>query len=409
MRYYHFVLFAFLLIGHIGKAFSYSFNDTARKIKAHPQVKSLIEEMKRIGEEGQAESSWGDPKLGINARNFPVQSLANDETPMTGVEVSLSQNFPLSFKYSHIEDSYKRLALATKHQAEEQKRALLILLWNLAATKRKLTSDLAILKENIQWVENMLKVSKRLYANGKLSQQALLELQIRKSELEAQTVNVQGSLSQTEAALSYLGSEGELELASVPWSLLEEAGNKKAPAAVNPAELALVEKTKAAQEMVKAKTLNYIPDVTLSAGYVKRNEDIDDVGDFVGAGISLSLPLSSKRYAQKDAAVAASLKAASELRNYRVKRLSELAQLESEIHQTKKELEIVEKRSLVFAKSSREITAKAYGLGNATYIELLQAELKYQDLLMKRNALQARLTSKNAAYLYLRGDSLHGK
>lgn len=45
-----------------------------------------------------AKSSWGDPKFGVAARNFPKETLANDESSMTGIEYYLSQNIPLTTK-----------------------------------------------------------------------------------------------------------------------------------------------------------------------------------------------------------------------------------------------------------------------------------------------------------------------
>lgn len=389
---------------------AYSFKELSKFIEKHPRIEAMLNEVESIRSEGKVKSSWGDPRFAVNARNFPKDSLANDETPMTGVEYSLSQSFPLTGKFGNIEDSYEALAKSKSLDAAAQRRALVQLLWNYAAMKRNLQQDAKIIEENIGWLGDMLKVSNRLYANGKVSQQAVLELEIRKSELEAQLSNKKHSLKEVEKSLGYLaGGEktlgGELALESVPWNILEfKASKERVP---DETELSLKEKIKASDLMLSAQKLSYVPDVTLSVGYVQRDEDVDPHGDFVSAGVSFSLPLSQKESSEVDGAFAQKLRARNALKDYKLKRKAQMQALEHEIAKMRDELKIIDERSLVYAGSSRKVTSKSYGLGSASYIELLQAELKYQNLLLRRNDLQRRLTSQKVEYLYLRGDRLY--
>lgn len=400
-----FVIFLFIFVQN--ESFAYTFDQVSKKVREHPKVETLISAVKATEEEGAAKSSWGDPRFGINARNFPKETLADDQSPMTGIEYSLSQNIPLTTKYGNIERSYKNLVKSQLYDVVHQKRSLIQILWNLAIVKRNLGQDVKIIKENVGWLDNMIKVSKRLYANGKLSQQAVLELQIRKSELEAELSNKRHTLAHAEESLKYLSGDlpGELELESVPWKLLKIEFKKQYPS--NEKELALKEKIQASDLMLKAQKLSYVPDISFSLGYIKRDQDIDEHGDFVSAGISFSLPLSKKEYAEVDGAFAQKLEAQHQLKNYHLKRTSELKGLEHQIMKMQDELKILDKKSLVFARSSREITSKSYGLGGASYIELLQSELKYQNLLLRQNSLNADLAAKTIEYLFLRGDELY--
>jgi len=386
---------------------AYTFKAAASKIKEHPQVMALINEAQALESKAKSESSWGDPILSIKASNFPQDSLADNRTPMTGIQFSLSQRVPLTTKYSKIEQSYLYLSKSQKFDALNQKRVLMQLLWGIAIEKRKFFQNREILKENLGWLKNMIKVSKRLYTNGKISQQALLELQIRQSELEAQISNISFSLKDIERQAQYLVGElsGELVLKSTPWSLLKVDLNHAV--ASDAVEKSFKKKLEASESMTSAQRLNYVPDLTISVGYTKRNDEVDDVGDFVSAGVGLSLPLSSKRYAQAGVSYINKLKMHNELKNYKAKRESELSRLKLQIHKVNAELSIIKNKSLAFAKGSRDITAKSYGLGGTSYLELLQSELKYQDLLMRKNELNADLAMKQVQYLFLSGDSLY--
>ncbi|MEX0799379.1 MAG: TolC family protein [Bacteriovoracaceae bacterium] len=390
----------------VGAVHSYTFDQAAKKIKKHPKIEMLMSQVKALEEEGAAKSSWGDPKFGITARNFPKETLTDDQSPMTGVEYSLSQTIPLSSKYGNIERSYKNLVKSGLYDVVHQKREMLSLLWGFAIKKRQFTEDLRIIQENHNWLGDMLKVTKRLYANGKVSQQAVLELQIRNSELEAQISNKRHILSHLEESLNYLAGDlpKTLQLKSVPWKKLEIELGKESDS--NEVELALKEKIKASELSLKAQKLSYVPDVTLSVGYLKRDKDLEH-GDFVSAGLSFSLPLSGQKYAQSDGAFARKLKAQNELKDYHLKRKSQLKSLEHEIFKMEDELKIINEKSLTFAESSREITSKSYGLGSASYIELTQAEIKLQNLKLRKSALEGRLASKKVEYLLLRGDKLH--
>lgn len=395
-----------MLLTLLNSAYGYSFKDVVQNIETHPAVEVIIQQAQGLKYESVAQSSWGDPKLKVSANNFPEDSLADNRTPMTGTQVTLEQRFPLTTKYSHIEDSYELMGKAKKHMAQDQKRQLYKLLWNYSITMRRLEKDKDILKQNYGWLKNMIKVSKRLYSNGKLSQQALLELQIRLAEVEAELSNAKLSLKETQKDLNYIAQnpKGSLNLSSVPWSRLEldlDKGPKE-----DEVEKALVKELKSTKSMVQARQLNYIPDVTVSIGYTKRSEEVDNAGNFVSAGIGISLPLSSKRYAMADSAQVNQLRVMNQLKNYRLRKASLLKKLALEIKKSRSELSIIENKSLVFAKSARDITSKSYGLGGTSYIELLQAEIKYQGLAIRKNKLEAELAKLKAQYIFMSGGEL---
>ena len=57
--------------------------------------------------------------------------------------------------------------------------------------------------------------------------------------------------------------------------------------------------------------------------------------------------------------------------------------------------------------NSRTITSKSYGLGDSSYIELLQSEIKLQNILLRKINLIAHRDMKKVSYRYIRGEKLN--
>lgn len=379
-----------------------TFEKAIKALQSHESVDSVRFKSKALSEEAELKGSWGDPKFKIAAKNFPKDSLKDDQTPMTGIEFGVSQKIALTTKYGNIEDAFKSLSNAYQFEADDKKEALTKAFWEILIIKRKVSEELEILKENNTWISKILKVSKRLYSTGKTSQQALLDIQIRKSEIESELNNKKYELSQIDDRLKYLIGTADIKTASIPWKSLKTSSDKLK----DNKELSLKEKLKAKDLALSASKKNYVPDLTVSLGYTKRS-DIDGNGDFVGAAISFPLPFSGEKYSKHGQAVQEKYMAVKNFENYKRQKNRDISVLRKEIEKLLGELSILKEKTIKFARNSREITAKSYGLGNSTYVELLQSELKLQKILMHKIMLEAKRDIKRATLKYVKGESLN--
>ena len=378
-----------------------TFNEAIIILEKHESIDSIKYKSKALGEQADLKGSWGDPMFKIAAKNFPKDSLERDQTPMTGIEFGLSQKISLTTKYGAMANAFDSLSKAYEYEADDKKQALTKGLWDILIFKRKITEELDILKENDAWISKILKVSKRLYSTGKTSQQALLDIQIRKSEIERELINKKYELEGLDDRLHYLIGTSKIETNSIPWTVLNEVSKN-----VNDnRELSLKEKLKAKDFSLSASKLNYIPDVTVSVGYTKRS-DIDGNGDFLGASLSFSLPFSGEKYSKHAQAVNEKVEAVKRYENYKKEKKRDIAILQKDIKMLLSELDIINKKTIKFAMNSREITAKSYGLGNSSYVELLQSELKLQKILMHKVMLEATRDIKRATLKYVKGEPL---
>lgn len=379
----------FLLIVTTPKAWAESFDYFVQKINEHEMIRMMNSSAAASREMGVKQGSWGDPTFKIAANNFPKDSLKKDETPMTGIQFSIMQKFGLTTKYGNLEKSFKALAEAIEMDREHGKRLLFTELWNLAIELEKTEFDLEIYKENLEWIQKMLGVSKKLYSNGKLAQQGLLDIQIRKAQLETDISNSEHKKNELFAMLGYIAGAEEsknLDIKSVPWKIMEKSNLDD----LDFQEKKLVKELDSAGYNLKSSKQNFVPDLTVGLAYTQR-ANIDRVYDFVGASVSFPLPLSSTKYANYSEAVHRKSAKERSLRNYRLKRNSELQMLEHSLKKLSEELDILNKKTINFARSSRDVTSRSYRLGRATYIELLNSELQLQQYLIKRNDVKKKL------------------
>jgi len=391
----------------INSSYGYTFKEAINSLQTHDLVESINKKAEALKEEGHNKGSWGDPMIKIAAKNFPIDSLEDDQTPMTGIEFGISQKISLTAKFGNIENAFTQLSKAKKFIAEDTKRQLMKSFWTILINNRKLDEEIKIINENLSWISKILKISKKLYANGKTSQQALLDIQIRKSELEVLASNKKYESKEQIDRLNYLlgFNKTSINKTTIPWQIIEK---KKIYSAKmkDHREMNLLSMVQAKENMLSAAKLALVPDLTFSLGYTKRS-NIDKKGDFVSAMVTFPLPFSGAKYASRWQATFEKASALKTLNNYKRFKASEVSRINNELKKIGYELKILNEKTIKFAEDSRTVTSKSYGFGNSTYIELLQSELKLQSLLLKRSLLKAKFATQKIAYKYLTGEKLH--
>ena len=159
------------------------FENLVKMIESHPLIQASESQVKANFEFAKQQGSFPDPVLSLKAVNYPIESLKNDESMMTGLQIGISQKVSLSGNYGFKERALKEQAKLSQIQTQYLKKELLKNLWVLSIDKRKIIKERDIIKENLEWIEDNLKLTKRLYETGKVPQVAVLEMQIQKSKL----------------------------------------------------------------------------------------------------------------------------------------------------------------------------------------------------------------------------------
>lgn len=137
-----------------------------------------------------------------------------------------------------------------------------------------------------------------------------------------------------------------------------------------------------------------------------KRANIDGHGDFVGAAINFPLPFSNEKYAFHAKAAKERLMVEKQFHDYEKLKHRNVSLTKKEINKIKGEIEILVDKTIKFSQNSREITSKSYGLGNSSYVELLQSELKLQKILMHKIELVAKRDMSIVNLKYLMGEPL---
>lgn len=373
------------------------------KVETHPNVEATKQAALKRSSSAQARSSLKDPNLKFSALNVPTSNFSFDKTPMSGKQVALTQRLPLTTRLSHLEDQSELIGDAGRSQTKYQVASNKAHLWVIAAKFASLNEQLKIVKASLDWIEQVDKSTQRRYSTGKISQINLLEVKVRKSELESQIQELLYQMARAESQVGYLiGTGTPTTVDNVPWSHLNKKGSDNQ---IDHREIALQKETKAAQSNLKAARLSYIPDLTVGAAYSFR-ENVDGQGDFVSGFVQLSLPLWGETKSKTVAARAEARERAANLESYKLQKSKQVYALDKKIVALQKELELTAK-SIEFAEAEQKLATKRYSLGRLSIFELLEIELKLRKKKSKKETLLENLRVSLIELLLLKGDDLH--
>lgn len=362
------------------------FLSAQKLVLEHDVIKNSRHQAMAQEQAAEVAGAWGDPMVSVGAANLPIdKNFRRDVTPMSGIVFGVAQKIPLGARAAKKEDAGRAKAKQLFAQTEFASQRLLANFWNLLINLKRHSSDLNFLKENEMWLKSMVQVSKKLYSNGKVTQQALLDIQIRYNQVKASIAEKVGIIAQLNSNISYLLGEPKIvQVSNVPWSKLEKVKDKE-----DLQEKSFNAAVQAAELERSAARWARLPDATIGVNYIKRS-NIDGNGDFVGLTISMPLPFGTTRSSSESMASEQWLSAKSGLLNYKQQRESTLYSLSQEASALEQQFNLTNK-SLSFARTAREVSSKSYRIGGLSYFDLLQAELRLQEIEFKSNELSAKI------------------
>ncbi|PIQ53171.1 MAG: hypothetical protein COW01_14610 [Bdellovibrionales bacterium CG12_big_fil_rev_8_21_14_0_65_38_15] len=373
----------------ISNAFAESidFMQAQKQVLEHDLIKSTQFQAKAMDDAASVAGAWGDPMVSVGAANLPIDDgLRRDKTPMSGIVFGVAQKIPLGSRISKKEDAAKQRAKQFYYQSEFTSQKLLANFWSYLISLKRHSLDLDFLKENEAWLRSMVQVSKKLYSNGKITQQALLDIQIRHQQVQSNIAEKTGVIETINSNIAYiLGKDQPVSIKGTPWNKIksvkihDDPKEKSFKAAVSAAEL----------EQSSARWAR-LPDATVGVNYTKRS-NIDGRGDFVGINISMPLPFGSTRSGQESIAANEWVAAKSNLKNYEQSKSATLYSLGTEAKSLDQQLALT-KKSLSFARTAKEVSSKSYRIGGVSYFDLLQSELRLQEIELRANELEAKLS-----------------
>ena len=130
------------------------------------------------------------PVLGVGFSSYPVDSLKADETPMTGNEIKLSQNFPFPGKLAAKGEMAGQQAAWARSVADDAALQLTRKVKEGFFRLYYLDQALAVTDENLAVLASFVSLAKTRYEVGSGLQQDVLKAQIERSKLMDRLFNL---------------------------------------------------------------------------------------------------------------------------------------------------------------------------------------------------------------------------
>ena len=325
--------------------------------------------------------SLPDPELSFTFSSYPNDTLASDETPMTGNELRLAQKFPFPGKLSGRADLSREQArwfeavYRDQHYqvARKVKDAWYRLNYNQQAVK--------VTERNLALVDDIIRLTEVRYETGSGLQQDVLKAQVKKSQFMERLISLRQQRAVIQSELNRLTNRtsetsyqlpGNLEPVKIEKSLadFQRAATEDRP--MNNAYQSLISRYRYQGQLAD---LDDYPDVTLFASWRYRDNDLPDGGtDFISAGVSINLPVyREKRRAAKAEAQEAVYMAERQAQEFRNAVVEAVRNAYARMEETGQQAELYRKGIIPQTSQGFQSALGSYQVGKLEFISLLDA------------------------------------
>jgi len=358
----------------------------AEALANNPDLQAAKERWQMVGHKEIPAGTLPDPQLSLALMNLPTDSLAFDETPMSGKDIKLAQKFPFPGKLGTKQQMAEYRTLWYRHAWEDARLKLAGKVKQAWYRLYFLDRAIDVTQKNLAILDDFIRLTETRYAVGKGLQQDVLKAQVERSKLmdkllglQQQRRTVQGNFNSLLNRPTAQPLETPSQVSPAPFATplaeLQQQAHKQRP--LNAAYQALIDQFKAKRKLAD---LDYKPDFTLWAGYRFRDDVKGDPvkgQDFVSGGISLNLPIWQQRRGEQVA------EADSAVRMARYQRDQFLSQVDFRLHDAYAQMEknrdlvqLFEKGIIPQADQTFQATMAAYQVDKVDFLSLLDALMK---------------------------------
>lgn len=377
-----------------------------------PTLAQLEAQAAALREEAVAAGQLPDPRASLGFLNFPTDSFAFDQDPMTQIQLGLSQDIPPGRSLALRRAGLEAEAGIEEARLGDQARGVLLatrLAW-LGAFHDSQVLD--ILEENLELLNEILEITEFLYSTGRENRQDILRTELEISLLEDRMIEMVRSLEAARADLArWIGAaaaarplpETPPDLAApAPLPVLREA------LARHP-RLAAEERTIAARRLdVEQAEQLYKPEFEVGVSYGIRDEDRmgRDLPDFASAMVSMSIPLfTAKRQDRRMAAARLGTAAAEFARDAQLRELLREAETDyAAWRRLKQRLELFDETVFEQTEETVEAVLDAYRADVTDFSSVIRAQLAELETRLDAHRVRIDLARTQARLLYYAGE-----
>jgi outer membrane protein TolC len=377
-------------------------------LASEPGVQALRARAASLEEQAVVASALPDPMLRAGLNNFPIQSGGFTTEGMTNAGATYRQAFPRGDTRLLGSRKFTRLAEVQLREADARGEDV------LAAT-RIAWLDLYywsqardLVRESRPFFEDLVTITRSLYAVGRRNQQDVLRADLELSRLDDRLIDIERQQLRARAQLSeWIGEDANRRVANrLPqWDGAPPLEDLRASLREHPALQAADSRVAAQEANVSLAEQRSKPGWALDVGYSYRDGSLpngDPRSDFVTVGVTVDLPFFNRK--SVDSTLSAALQDRSAARSDRERLLrtleSRLAAEHARWQELSRRLTLYEERILVQASDHAQAALLAYqnDRGNFAdvmrgYIDDLNTRIDYVRLNVEREQAYAVLAN----------------
>ena len=377
-------------------------------LAAEPGQQALRARAASLEEQAVVAGALPDPMLRLGLNNFPIQSGGFTTEGMTNVGATYRQAFPRGDTRELGNRKFTRLAAAQLQEAEARGEDV------LAAT-RIAWLDLYywsqardLVRESRPFFEDLVTITRSLYAVGRRNQQDVLRAELELSRLDDRLIDIERQQRRARAQLGeWIGDDAKRRVADkLPqWDDAPPLEDLRASLREHPALQAAAARVAAQEANVDLAEQRSKPGWALDVGYSYRDGSLpngDPRSDFITVGVTVDLPFFSRKSVDSTLSAALQDRSAANADKERLLRSldSRLATEHARWQELSRRLSLYEERILVQAKDHAQAALLAYhnDRGNFAdvmrgYIDDLNTRIDYARLKVEREQAYAVLAN----------------
>lgn len=325
--------------------------------------------------------SLQDPELSFTFSSYPNDTLASDETPMTGNELRLAQKFPFPGKLGAKADLAREQARWFEALYRDQRYQLARRVKDAWYRLNYNRQAIEVTERNMALIGDIIRLTEVRYETGTGLQQDVLKAQVKRSQLMEKLMTLQQQGATIKAELNRLTNgttdgpyqlPGDLQAVDTDKTLadFESAAAENRP--MNNAYQALISRYRYQGQLAD---LDDYPDVTLFASWRFRDDNLPDGGtDFISGGVSINLPVyRDRRRAAKAEAREALHMAEQQAAEFRNTVIEGLRKAYARMEETRQQAALYRQGIIPQTSQSFQAALGSYQVGKLEFISLLDA------------------------------------
>ncbi len=378
-----------------------------------PLVQRHYEKAQALDERAIASKQLPDPKLKLGLMNFPTDTFAREQEPMTQVQLGVQQMFPSGGTLEHRSSQVSHMADAEREQAADKQQKIRQQVHELYLETYYWGQAKQIVRRNQSLFRQLIKITRSQYAAGRSNQQDVIRAELELELLNDRQTQVENMEARARAKLArWIGDEAAQRPLTTSLPTTAQPGDYPTlleNLAKHPMLRSQDARVKASQESVAVARAAYKPKWMLDVTYGNRdgeNMDGSDRADFLSAMVLVDIPLfKDKRQDRKLAASQFETNAALQTRELQYRELKRaLDELYANSQKLAERQARYDETLISRARQNAEAALHAYQSNRGDFTMLMRARITALNTQLDALRIRVDYSKTLAGLLYLAGD-----